>query len=131
MVLVLAVVTGLCIGSFLNVVAWRLPRGESVLFPPSRCPACGHRLAVRDLVPVLSWALLRGRCRRCRAPVSVRYPLVEVLGGFATGLPVAIWGLSLRAAGVAAGMLGVVAAGALPTVGPQAREVSETGPKGR
>lgn len=72
-----AAVLGLAIGSFLNVVVWRLPRGESVASPPSACPRCGHRIRPRDNVPVLSWLLLRGRCRDCAEPIAVRYPLVE------------------------------------------------------
>jgi leader peptidase (prepilin peptidase) / N-methyltransferase len=71
------VLVGLVIGSFLNVVIWRVPRGESVVRPPSHCPSCGHDVRPRDNVPVLSWLLLRGRCRDCDAPISVRYPLVE------------------------------------------------------
>jgi leader peptidase (prepilin peptidase) / N-methyltransferase len=76
---VLAVVLGLAVGSFLNVVVWRLPRGESLSAPPSACPRCGHRIRARDNVPVLSWVLLRGRCRDCRARIPVRYPLVEAV----------------------------------------------------
>lgn len=74
----LAAVLGLMIGSFLNVVVWRVPRGESVAAPPSACPACGARIRPRDNVPVVSWLLLRGRCRDCTAPISRRYPLVEL-----------------------------------------------------
>lgn len=80
-VLLLAVpagVVGLVIGSFLNVVVWRVPRGESVVAPPSACPRCGTRIRARDNVPVLSWLLLRGRCRDCGEPISARYPLVEL-----------------------------------------------------
>ena len=69
---------GLLVGSFLNVVVHRVPRGESVVRPPSACPACGAPVRPRDNVPVVSWLLLRGRCRDCRAPVSRRYPLVEL-----------------------------------------------------
>jgi leader peptidase (prepilin peptidase)/N-methyltransferase len=69
---------GLVVGSFLNVVIWRVPRGESVVSPPSACPACGTRIKARDNVPVLSWLLLRGKCRACGAPISARYPLVEL-----------------------------------------------------
>lgn len=72
-----AALLGLLVGSFLNVVVWRVPRGESVVSPPSACPGCGARVRPRDNVPVLSWLLLRGRCRDCRAPISARYPLVE------------------------------------------------------
>jgi leader peptidase (prepilin peptidase) / N-methyltransferase len=70
---------GLLVGSFLNVVAWRLPRGESLVAPGSHCPGCEHPVRPYDNVPVLSWLLLRGRCRDCRAPISARYPLVEAV----------------------------------------------------
>jgi leader peptidase (prepilin peptidase)/N-methyltransferase len=72
---------GLAIGSFLNVVAYRLPRGMSVVRPRSRCPTCETELTSKDNVPVLSWLALRGRCRHCSGPVSVRYPLVELATG--------------------------------------------------
>jgi len=68
---------GLAIGSFLNVVIWRLPRGESLAHPPSACPKCEHVIRKRDNIPVLSWLILRGRCRDCGASISPRYPLVE------------------------------------------------------
>ena len=77
--LVFAGVLGALIGSFGNVVIWRLPRRESIVFPGSRCPHCGHRLSPLELVPVLSWLALGGRCRACREPISPRYPLVEAL----------------------------------------------------
>ena len=77
LVLVMAVV-GLLVGSFLNVVIWRVPRGESIVSPPSHCPGCDRPVRPRDNVPVLSWLLLRGRCRDCGQRISVRYPLVEV-----------------------------------------------------
>jgi len=70
---------GACVGSFLNVVAWRLPRQESVVLPPSHCPHCGTRLAWFETIPVLGWLVLRGRCRHCGAPISARYPAVELL----------------------------------------------------
>lgn len=68
---------GLVVGSFLNVVIHRLPRGESLAFPGSHCPACGAPIRAYDNIPVLSWLVLRGRCRVCRAPIAVRYPAVE------------------------------------------------------
>ncbi len=68
---------GLAFGSFLNVVAHRLPRRESLSKPRSRCPHCGGQIRARDNIPVLGWLLLRGRCRDCGAPISKRYPLVE------------------------------------------------------
>jgi leader peptidase (prepilin peptidase)/N-methyltransferase len=76
-----ALLVGLALGSFLNVVIARLPKGESVVHPPSRCPRCKHRIAPRDNVPVLSWILLRGRCRHCRKKISWRYPVVELTSG--------------------------------------------------
>ena len=72
-------ILGLIIGSFLNVVIYRVPRGESIVSPPSHCPSCGQRVRFRDNIPVLSWLLLRGKCRDCRAPIPVRYPLIEAL----------------------------------------------------
>jgi leader peptidase (prepilin peptidase)/N-methyltransferase len=74
-------VAGLLMGSFLNVVIWRLPRGESLMRPASHCPSCERPVRPYDNVPVLSWLLLRGRCRDCQAPISVRYPLVELATG--------------------------------------------------
>jgi leader peptidase (prepilin peptidase)/N-methyltransferase len=71
-------VLGLAVGSFLNVVIHRVPEKQSVVRPRSRCPQCGTELANRDNIPVVSWLLLRGRCRTCGAPISARYPLVEV-----------------------------------------------------
>jgi leader peptidase (prepilin peptidase)/N-methyltransferase len=76
LVLVMAVV-GLLVGSFLNVVIWRVPRGESIVSPPSHCPGCDRPVRPRDNIPVLSWLLLRGRCRDCSERISARYPLVE------------------------------------------------------
>jgi len=69
---------GLVIGSFLNVCVYRLPRGESIVAPPSRCPRCGHLLAWYENIPVVSYLALRGRCRACRAPISPVYPIVEL-----------------------------------------------------
>jgi leader peptidase (prepilin peptidase)/N-methyltransferase len=77
--IVVAGVLGALIGSFLNVVIWRVPRGESLLTPPSHCPGCDRRIAPYDNLPVLSWVLLRGRCRHCGTRISVRYPIVEIL----------------------------------------------------
>ena len=70
---------GACVGSFTNVVAWRLPRQESVVFPGSHCPKCGHAIRWHDNLPVLGWLLLRGHCRDCDAAISWRYPAVEAL----------------------------------------------------
>jgi leader peptidase (prepilin peptidase) / N-methyltransferase len=70
---------GATIGSFLNVVAYRLPRSESLVHPGSRCPGCGTSIKAYDNVPVLGWLWLRGRCRSCRAPISPRYPIIEAI----------------------------------------------------
>ena len=76
---VAAALFGLCIGSFLNVVIYRLPLGQSLVSPPSRCRNCGYSLRWFDNIPVLSWVLLRGRCRKCGVGVSWQYPLVELI----------------------------------------------------
>jgi leader peptidase (prepilin peptidase)/N-methyltransferase len=99
-------VAGLLVGSFLNVVAYRLPRGESLARPRSRCPQCETPIAPYDNVPVLSWLLLRGRCRHCRAAISPRYPLVEATTGVLYALVVAVADTPLR---VALGLLLVTA----------------------
>lgn len=112
---VLCVVLGLAIGSFLNVVVWRVPRGESVVSPPSACPRCGNAIRPRDNVPVVGWLLLRGRCRDCGNPISVRYPLVEagnalLFGvmawrfGFQVALLAYLW---LAAAGLALALIDI------------------------
>ncbi len=74
-------VLGLVFASFGNVVIHRVPAGESVVRPPSACPTCGSRIGPRDNIPVLSWLLLRGRCRSCETRISPRYPAVELAGG--------------------------------------------------
>ena len=74
-----AALFGVIIGSFLNVVIHRLPREESIVFPNSRCPSCGTVIAFYDNVPVLSYVLLRGKCRSCKSNISARYPAVELL----------------------------------------------------
>ncbi|MBW4660545.1 MAG: prepilin peptidase [Drouetiella hepatica Uher 2000/2452] len=72
---------GAAVGSFLNVVIYRIPAGLSLLFPPSRCPHCLRRLKSYDNVPVFGWLALKGRCRYCRSPIALRYPLVEAVTG--------------------------------------------------
>jgi leader peptidase (prepilin peptidase)/N-methyltransferase len=80
---VLAGVVGAVVGSFLNVVIHRLPRRESLVHPRSRCPGCGTQIAGYDNVPIISWLVLRGRCRHCGEPISPRYPVVELLTALA------------------------------------------------
>jgi leader peptidase (prepilin peptidase)/N-methyltransferase len=96
----MALLFGAVIGSFLNVVIHRLPRGESLAFPGSRCPGCGTPIRPADNVPILSWILLRGRCRACGGPIAARYPLVELANAllwaalaarFGPGLPFAVF----------------------------------------
>src|SRR6185295_10763131 len=70
---------GACVGSFLNVVVWRLPRGESLVSPPSHCPKCGKNLKWYDNLPIVGWIKLGGKCRFCREPISMRYPLIELI----------------------------------------------------
>lgn len=72
---------GACVGSFINVIVWRLPRGQSIVRPPSHCPQCNTPLAWYDNIPVLGWIALGGRCRYCRRPISIRYPMVEAFTG--------------------------------------------------
>jgi leader peptidase (prepilin peptidase) / N-methyltransferase len=84
-----AATIGLVVGSFLNVVAWRLPRRESLVRPRSRCPRCAAAIAPYDNVPVLSWLALRGRCRHCGARISAKYPVVELATGVLYALVVA------------------------------------------
>ena len=97
-----AAVLGACVGSFLSLAAWRLPRGESLTWPASHCPACGRTLAWRDNLPLLGWLWLRGRCRTCGAPIPLRDWLTE-------GLTAALWvavvlRTPLAASGVAGGL---------------------------
>src|SRR6476659_5697267 len=86
--LVLTAALGLVVGSFLNVCIYRLPRGESLAHPPSRCPRCGKPLAWYDNVPVLGWLVRRGRCRQCHEPISIQYPIVEMITALAAVLVV-------------------------------------------
>lgn len=104
--LTLVAAFGLAVGSFLNVVVHRVPAGLSVVAPGSACPACGHAVRQRDNVPVLSWLVLRGRCRDCAAPISGRYPAVEA----ATALLFVL--VALRPAGLAVTLASLIVAGA-------------------
>lgn len=92
---------GAAFGSFLNVVVYRIPAGMSLLYPPSRCPTCRHRLGLTENVPILGWLRLRGRCAHCQQPISPRYPLVEAAGGVLFVLAFWRFGLSPYAAGIA------------------------------
>jgi leader peptidase (prepilin peptidase)/N-methyltransferase len=93
-----AAIFGLLIGSFLNVCIHRLPLDLSVVRPRSRCPACGHAIAWYDNIPLVSYLVLAGRCRNCKAPISARYPAVEFLTGLMFALCAILWGPGLAAA---------------------------------
>ena len=95
----LVFVFGACIGSFLNVVIYRLPAGLSLIHPPSRCPKCDHKLGKTENVPVLGWLWLRGRCRWCKTSISIRYPLVEAATGIIFLLVFWHFGYSLQTLG--------------------------------
>lgn len=99
---IVAGVFGLLIGSFANVVVYRVPAGMSVVAPPSACPRCGRSIRAWDNVPVLSWLLLRGRCRDCHEPIAARYPLVEFGTGAFFAVAAAWWWLALLGGGEAA-----------------------------
>lgn len=99
LIVLFAGLLGLLVGSFSNVLIWRLPRGENIAFPPSHCPKCDHPLKPTDLVPVFSWLALGGRCRYCRAPINPRYPVVELLTGVAYAVIAATFPLSTYEAG--------------------------------
>ena len=115
---VIAGILGLAVGSFVNVVIYRVPAGESVVSPPSRCPSCSAPIRNRHNVPVFGWLLLRGKCYDCQAPISKRYPLVEATTGvlfaavtwrlLAINMPWALAAyLYLAAAGVALAMIDI------------------------
>lgn len=108
-VAVAVTVVGLCVGSFLNVCILRLPHEQSLVSPPSSCPHCKRRIAWFDNVPVVSWLVLRGKCRHCGAAISLQYPLIEALvGGFWLAAYLA-WGLSVH--GLAGALLGTILLG--------------------
>lgn len=94
MILFFSVLFGLIIGSFLNVCIYRIPQNKSIVWPPSFCPGCGKSIRFYDNIPVLSYMLLRGKCRSCKAPISWQYPVVEALTGLLTALFVWRWGLT-------------------------------------
>ncbi|MCK8114415.1 prepilin peptidase [Anaerosoma tenue] len=88
---------GLLFGSFANVVIWRVPRGESIAHPGSHCPGCDTPIAWYDNIPVVSWLVLRGRCRHCHKPIAPRYPLVEAVSGALFVAAALVWGPGARA----------------------------------
>jgi leader peptidase (prepilin peptidase)/N-methyltransferase len=109
LIFLVAGLLGLIAGSFLNVVIHRVPLRESVIFPTSHCPACGEPIGPRDNVPLISYVLLRGRCRSCKARISLRYPLVEALTGILFAGAAYEFGLSLELLSAIALILTLVA----------------------
>jgi leader peptidase (prepilin peptidase) / N-methyltransferase len=95
LIVIVAVLFGLLVGSFLNVVIHRVPRRESVVWPASHCPHCGEHIRPSDNVPLVSYVLLRGRCRNCKEPISARYPVVEATTGLLFGTAAYAFGTSL------------------------------------
>ena len=92
---ILILIIGFCIGSFLNVCIYRIPREESIAFPPSHCTSCGYELKAVDLIPVISYLFLKRKCRKCGEKISINYPLVELLNGVLYLLIFLRFGLSL------------------------------------
>ncbi len=88
---------GLCVGSFLNVCILRLPKEQSLVSPPSTCPQCGQRIAWYDNIPLVSWIVLLGKCRRCGKPISAQYPLIEALVGGLWLAAYLMYGISVHA----------------------------------
>lgn len=92
---ILIMIIGLCIGSFLNVCIYRIARDESIVFPASHCTTCGYELRILDLIPLISYIALRGRCRNCKEKISMRYPIVEFTNSLLYGLAYLQYGLSI------------------------------------
>ena len=95
---VICFVFGSAVGSFLNVCIWRLPRGQSIVRPGSRCPRCQTRIALWDNIPLISYLILRGKCRSCGQPISARYPAVEMLTGLSAAALFIVFGPSVQTA---------------------------------
>jgi len=108
-VILLAGAFGAVLGSFLNVCVYRIPAGESIVHPRSRCPSCKQPIAWRDNIPIVSWLVLRGRCRWCLKPISVQYPLVEAIVALVWAVSVLLWGPSAKA--VTTGAFGTILLG--------------------
>jgi leader peptidase (prepilin peptidase)/N-methyltransferase len=100
-IVVSAALFGLIVGSFLNVVIYRMPRGESIAYPASHCPVCSHTLSWTENIPLVSWLVQGGRCRHCRSSISSRYPLVEAMTAALFALTALVYGISIEALAVA------------------------------
>ena len=108
-VVLVAAAFGAVLGSFLNVCVYRIPAGQSIVRPRSRCPNCKQPIAWRDNIPIISWLLLRGRCRWCLKPISIQYPLIEAIVALMWVGSVLVWGPSAKA--ITAGALGTILLG--------------------
>lgn len=95
--IVIVFLVGLCFGSFLNVIVYRLPEKKSIVSPPSKCPSCETRLGFIELIPLLGYLILRGRCRHCKTVISIRYPLVELAVGIIFALTFYYFGFTINA----------------------------------
>ncbi len=111
--ILLGALLGAVLGSFINVVVHRVPREESLVSPPSRCPQCHTRLGVVELVPVVSFFALGGRCRHCRAPIAVRYVVIELLSSAAVAVSLATFGLTVSGGAAAVLLLTLIALSAV------------------
>jgi len=87
---------GLCIGSFLNVIIYRLPKNESIIFPGSHCPYCNHKITFYDNIPLLSFLILKGKCRYCKKKISFQYPIIEFISGLILLLSFFLYSFTLR-----------------------------------
>ncbi|MBZ4665941.1 A24 family peptidase [Mahella sp.] len=95
-ILIFIFLLGVVIGSFLNVCIYRVPKGLSIAYPPSYCPKCGQRIKPYDLIPIASYIILGGKCRHCKEPISIRYPIVEMLTGAAFVISALVYGYSMQ-----------------------------------
>jgi len=93
---IIVLVFGLIIGSFLNVCIFRIPKGESISYPPSHCTSCGYNLKPKDLVPVFSYLFLKGRCRSCKEKISFRYPIIELINALSYVLIYMKFGFAIK-----------------------------------
>ncbi len=95
--IVITFLVGLCFGSFLNVIVYRLPEKKSIVSPPSKCPSCDTRLGLVELTPIIGYIILLGRCRHCKTTINIRYPLIELAVGFIFAFSVYYFGLTVNA----------------------------------
>jgi leader peptidase (prepilin peptidase)/N-methyltransferase len=128
LLVVLTGVLGIAVGSFLNVVVYRVPRRESIAFPGSHCPSCQTAIKPRHNVPIVSWLALRGHCAYCGAPISVRYPLIEgATGLLCAGIAAGWWPCVVAAAVAATWLTAVLALRRADNTGTQFVPITTTG----